>query len=334
MNLEVVTATIFSEWETQESSFGEDRESLQSTSPESSLDSMPLPETCSCSGGHRELQDFSFGFRERRAAPAQRQNKPKMSIKRRMKASEREKMRMRSLAEALHQLRDYLPPDYSKRGQPLTKIQTLKYTIEYINKLSDTLSPPIEMDADAGEKVTESSNGESERSRPQNKAGGREFKGRGRGGWMIRGSLHGGRGMMKGFGPPGEGRGRAKGGAMNGLAHMRGMGRPRPYPDPRRHRGRAGPMGMGPCLPPPPPMHLRGPFPPMPRHPPPPLGHPGFRGRPPHPRGRGMPPPPGPPRHFHPRGPRGYHNGPASPPPHPPPGRGQRWPGPPGGRRF
>lgn len=57
-----------------------------------------------------------------------------------MKASEREKMRMRSLAEALHQLRNYLPPDYSKRGQPLTKIQTLKYTIEYINTLSDILS--------------------------------------------------------------------------------------------------------------------------------------------------------------------------------------------------
>lgn len=38
--------------------------------------------------------------------------------------------------------------------------------------------------------------------------------------------------------------------------------------------------------------------------PPPPPGHPGFRGCPPHPRGCGMPPP-RPPRHFHPRGPRG-----------------------------
>lgn len=57
-----------------------------------------------------------------------------------MKASEREKMRMRSLAEALHQLRDYLPPVYSRRGQPLTKIQTLKYTIEYIKQLSEILS--------------------------------------------------------------------------------------------------------------------------------------------------------------------------------------------------
>ncbi|XP_018528115.2 mesogenin-1 [Lates calcarifer] len=105
------------------------------------MDSMcSSPETC-YSSGHQEINDFPFGFTGRGASPAaQRQSKPKMSTKRRMKASEREKMRMRSLAEALHQLRDYLPPDYSKRGQPLTKIQTLKYTIEYINKLSDILS--------------------------------------------------------------------------------------------------------------------------------------------------------------------------------------------------
>lgn len=50
---------------------------------------------------------------------------------------------------------------------------------------------------------------------------GRGVKGRGRGGWMSRGGLRGGRGMMKGFGPPGHGRGRMKDGAMNGLAPMR-----------------------------------------------------------------------------------------------------------------
>ncbi|XP_040017356.1 mesogenin-1 [Gasterosteus aculeatus] len=144
MNLDVVTAQLLSEWKSHESAFGEDRgedrDSLQSTSPESSLDSLcSSPEMC-FSGGSGELEDFSFGFTGRRAASAQRLGKPKMSTKRRMKASEREKMRMRSLAEALHHLRDYLPPDYSRRGQPLTKIQTLKYTIEYINKLSDILS--------------------------------------------------------------------------------------------------------------------------------------------------------------------------------------------------
>ena len=140
MDLDAVTVKLRSEWERLESPAGENREPLQSPSPESP------EEDSACSSpdvgypfGHREIEGFSFGFSGRKAAP-QRQSKSKMSTKRRMKASEREKMRMRSLAEALHQLRDYLPPDYSKRGQPLTKIQTLKYTIEYINKLSDILS--------------------------------------------------------------------------------------------------------------------------------------------------------------------------------------------------
>ncbi|XP_029984617.1 mesogenin-1 [Sphaeramia orbicularis] len=137
MNVEVATAKILSEWKCHDGAFGED----QASSPESTMDSVcSSPEMC-CSNGHQEMKDFSFGFPGRSGTPtAHRQNKPKMSTKRRMKASEREKMRMRSLAEALHQLRDYLPPDYSKRGQPLTKIQTLKYTIEYINKLSDILN--------------------------------------------------------------------------------------------------------------------------------------------------------------------------------------------------
>lgn len=139
MDLECITDKILSEWKTNEGAFGEDQDSLQSASPESSMDSMcSSPEMC-YSSGHQEINDFPYGFTRRKPA-AQRQSKPKMSTKRRMKASEREKMRMRSLAEALHQLRDYLPPDYSKRGQPLTKIQTLKYTIEYINQLSDILN--------------------------------------------------------------------------------------------------------------------------------------------------------------------------------------------------
>lgn len=67
-------------------------------------------------------------------------SKVRMSIQRRRKASEREKLRMRTLAEALHTLRNYLPPIYSQRGQPLTKIQTLKYTIKYISELTDLLN--------------------------------------------------------------------------------------------------------------------------------------------------------------------------------------------------
>ncbi|EMP42347.1 Flap endonuclease GEN like protein 1 [Chelonia mydas] len=61
-------------------------------------------------------------------AKAQKGTKARMSAQRRRKASEREKLRMRTLADALHTLRNYLPPVYSQRGQPLTKIQTLKYT--------------------------------------------------------------------------------------------------------------------------------------------------------------------------------------------------------------
>lgn len=138
MDVELATDKILAEWKGHGSAFGEEQVSLHSSSPDSSMDSMcSSPEMCYPSAH----QDFSFGFAGRRATPtAQMQSKPKMSTKRRMKASEREKMRMRSLAEALHQLRDYLPPDYNKRGQPLTKIQTLKYTIEYINKLSEILS--------------------------------------------------------------------------------------------------------------------------------------------------------------------------------------------------
>ncbi|KFW87075.1 Mesogenin-1, partial [Manacus vitellinus] len=64
----------------------------------------------------------------------------RMSAQRRRKASEREKLRMRTLADALHTLRNYLPPIYSQRGQPLTKIQTLKYTIKYISELTELLN--------------------------------------------------------------------------------------------------------------------------------------------------------------------------------------------------
>ncbi|XP_072218232.1 mesogenin-1 [Leuresthes tenuis] len=140
MDLDDVTAKILSEWKCLENASGENQEPLQSTSPESAMDSMcSSPEMC-YANEHQEFKGFSFGLMGRKVARgAQSYSKSKMSTKRRMKASEREKMRMRSLAEALHQLRDYLPPDYSKRGQPLTKIQTLKYTIEYINKLSDIL---------------------------------------------------------------------------------------------------------------------------------------------------------------------------------------------------
>ncbi|XP_077376338.1 uncharacterized protein LOC144018079 [Festucalex cinctus] len=56
--------------------------------------------------------------------------------KKRQTASEREKLRMRDLTKALHQLRSYLPPS---GGQTLTKIQTLHLAARYIAFLSAQL---------------------------------------------------------------------------------------------------------------------------------------------------------------------------------------------------
>ncbi|XP_028295799.1 basic salivary proline-rich protein 3 isoform X2 [Gouania willdenowi] len=166
------------------------------------------------------------------------------------------------------------------------------------------------MDSDTKEKSTEipkSSKVESENPVIETKSSrGRGVRGGGRGWGALRGGGHGGRGVIKSFGPPGHVRGRGTNGAMNGFLPIRGTGRMQPYPDFGGHRGRGGPWGMGPP-PPPPPLHFRGPFPPPPRHrppTPPPLRHPGFMRRPPHPLGLGMPPS-GPPRLFHPFGPRG-----------------------------
>ncbi|RXN08233.1 mesogenin-1 [Labeo rohita] len=127
IEVDAYTAKVLSQWgwSREDGTFGDAHECGSASSPESeSFDSVccSSPEALS---GRKHCE--------------QQKPKVKMSMKRRMKASEREKLRMRSLAEALHQLRDYLPPVYSRRGQPLTKIQTLKYTIQYIKELSNLL---------------------------------------------------------------------------------------------------------------------------------------------------------------------------------------------------
>ncbi|KAM4771211.1 mesogenin-1 [Rhinophrynus dorsalis] len=66
-------------------------------------------------------------------------HKATLTVQRRRKASEREKLRMRAIAEALHTLRSNLPPIYNQGRQPLTKIQTLKCTINYISELTSIL---------------------------------------------------------------------------------------------------------------------------------------------------------------------------------------------------
>ncbi|XP_045429373.1 mesoderm posterior protein 1 [Pipistrellus kuhlii] len=57
----------------------------------------------------------------------------------RQSASEREKLRMRTLARALHELRRFLPPSVAPAGQSLTKIETLRLAIRYIAHLSAVL---------------------------------------------------------------------------------------------------------------------------------------------------------------------------------------------------
>ncbi|NXF59524.1 MESP1 protein, partial [Ciccaba nigrolineata] len=57
----------------------------------------------------------------------------------RQSASEREKLRMRRLAQALLRLRHYLPPALAPAGQSLTKIETLRLAIRYIGHLSALL---------------------------------------------------------------------------------------------------------------------------------------------------------------------------------------------------
>ncbi|XP_041036402.1 small nuclear ribonucleoprotein-associated protein B' isoform X3 [Carcharodon carcharias] len=128
---------------------------------------------------------------------------------------------------------------------------------------------------------------------------GRGGKGRGKGGQMARGrSSRGVFGGPKNLGPPSRGESSGRFG-----------------------RGQAAANGFGSA-------RFRGGGPPPPRLPvPPPPGPMCFRGRPPFIRGRSMQR-----GVFSPQ--RGFHNGPGAPLPPPPPGRGQRWPGPPGGRHF
>ncbi|XP_048338061.1 mesoderm posterior protein 1-like [Sphaerodactylus townsendi] len=60
----------------------------------------------------------------------------------RQSASQREKLRMRRLAGALHTLRAFLPPALAPAGRPLTKLQTLRLASRYIAHLHRLLGPP------------------------------------------------------------------------------------------------------------------------------------------------------------------------------------------------
>ncbi|XP_051545281.1 mesoderm posterior protein 2-like [Myxocyprinus asiaticus] len=72
-------------------------------------------------------------------AEEKRRSRSKNPGMKRQTASDREKLRMRDLTKALHNLQTYLPPSVAPPGQTLTKIETLRLTISYISYLSAQL---------------------------------------------------------------------------------------------------------------------------------------------------------------------------------------------------
>ncbi|KAK2503656.1 hypothetical protein MC885_015255 [Smutsia gigantea] len=110
-----------------------------STSPASSSDSSG---SCPCDGA-RDLSQPEPSAHSGRAAeaaataPGRARTRPAGG--QRQSASEREKLRMRTLARALHELRRFLPPSVAPAGQSLTKIETLRLAIRYIGHLSAVL---------------------------------------------------------------------------------------------------------------------------------------------------------------------------------------------------
>ncbi|XP_037054003.1 mesoderm posterior protein 2 isoform X2 [Peromyscus leucopus] len=111
-----------------------------STSPASSSDSSG---SCPCYIPRCPTQSAGLarGTSKAQAAPtaAPRRARPAPAGGQRQSASEREKLRMRTLARALHELRRFLPPSVAPAGQSLTKIETLRLAIRYIGHLSAVL---------------------------------------------------------------------------------------------------------------------------------------------------------------------------------------------------
>ncbi|XP_007943360.1 mesoderm posterior protein 2 [Orycteropus afer afer] len=110
-----------------------------STSPTSSSDSSG---SCPCdsTGGPSQpaAPDHSACATEATQTTSRRAG-PGSAGGQRQSASEREKLRMRTLARALQELRRFLPPSVAPAGQSLTKIETLRLAIRYIGHLSAVL---------------------------------------------------------------------------------------------------------------------------------------------------------------------------------------------------
>ncbi|XP_067308060.1 mesoderm posterior aa [Pseudorasbora parva] len=117
-----------------------------SLSPTSSIDSCGFsPPAYACGAGQNTLPVFpldSITAQEKnKVQPPKRTGRPRSKFPgvKRETASEREKLRMRDLTKALHHLRAYLPPSVAPAGKTLTKIETLRLTIQYISCLSAQL---------------------------------------------------------------------------------------------------------------------------------------------------------------------------------------------------
>uniref|UniRef100_A0ABM5EY73 BHLH domain-containing protein n=1 Tax=Pogona vitticeps TaxID=103695 RepID=A0ABM5EY73_9SAUR len=105
-------------------------------SPGSHSGSSPASSPDSCGGGG----GFSpSGCPWRPGLGRRKGGRPRLGHGQRQSASQREKLRMRHLAQALHALRRYLPASVAPAGQNLTKIETLRLAIRYIAHLSELL---------------------------------------------------------------------------------------------------------------------------------------------------------------------------------------------------
>ncbi|XP_069321818.1 mesoderm posterior protein 2 [Eulemur rufifrons] len=110
-----------------------------STSPASSSDSSGSCPYDSTRGPSQPALPAGSARAAEAAPTAPRRARTWPSGGQRQSASEREKLRMRTLARALHELRRFLPPSVAPAGQSLTKIETLRLAIRYIGHLSAVL---------------------------------------------------------------------------------------------------------------------------------------------------------------------------------------------------
>lgn len=108
-----------------------------STSPASSSDSSGSWPCDRAPGPLQAVPSARSAVEAAPTAPGRARTRPAGG--QRQSASEREKLRMRTLARALHQLRRFLPPSVAPAGQSLTKIETLRLAIRYIGHLSAVL---------------------------------------------------------------------------------------------------------------------------------------------------------------------------------------------------